>query len=928
MVLFQLITHITSRKNIKTIDVNMKKLFLLLLLSGLLSFSFSQVKWDYPVKPGSDEWKSFTTHQQMVEACKIPEVILSKMTTSELLEAWENFPLKLDIIAFNSSQQGFEAQKKISEALKLLLVQNDVGEIVLARFKKAKSIEQKILARQEPSISINDYWMLRILISQKEISSTLKKEEDKRFIENEIARTNRLYKSQTSLNIYTPRGTYVPNTVRSDGTNDPWERGAFDVSGTDTYYRNTYPQATLLSSSTRTYNCHSYAWADGYSNRTWINSPSDDLYFQNSPGDGSYDFVSENIATQVSYSGDHSAVTTGTSNVYISKWGAAPLMQHAKDYCPVIYQSASQFHRRSVDVPQDQSSIPSAISAAVQGQTINVSNSQTLQSDITVPGGITLSFVSGASINLNGNSILTTSGNIYVSGGSFSGLSAMRKQSGAIKGIYSSYQTAWSALNNNETLELASGTFNESPSFSSRTNISLTGQGSSSTIINSSITVTNSSNIQISSMRIANGVYSNNSQLVYVSSCDFPGSTLFCDYGSTNTNVSNSTAQIGSASFAVNLYGGTGNVFYNTVKNYDCGVFLSNSASYNIGDHNTFCNNGADIYAQNGAYAYAISNTYSLPVPQSIYGNVFITGVNSVCNLQKASSFQINAANTFDSKLLKDADDKYLTLLRKINDDSKKEKYNKSKYVNDYSNLIEEYKNVIKLEKVKQIFKAALSKLNHLYKAKEDLNSFTDYLIELANSKLGQQYIPYIKRYSIWNAVDNNDYNNSIALADAVIKDAGDDEDLTCEMLYEKGLIYKYYIKNQSKAEEIFGELISNYPKHLLAKYASNESGIEFKEQGSIKTMKSEELVGYCLDNYPNPFNPTTTIRYSLPKAGYVSLKVYDLLGREVADLVNSFKDGGQHSVLFDAGKLASGFYIYTIKVNDFFASKKMLLTK
>lgn len=560
---------------------------------------------------------------------------------------------------------------------------------------------------------------------------------------------------------------------------------------------------------------------------------------------------------------------------------------------------------------------------------LTLSGTVKLVGDVIVNNGKTLTISTNSVINLNGYSLTTNGGIIIVqSGVTFNGLKAYLKEGTTIKGYFCTIQEAVNKASSNQSVELLSLSYSENPSFSSKSNITINGQGSGATIVNGSISVTNCYNVQISNMRVTGGVISNNSQLTNVSYSNFPGSTLINDYGSTQTNVGFSTATEGSASFAVNLYGGTGNVFYNTVKNYDCGVFLSNSASYNIGDLNTFCNNGADIYAQNGAYAYAISNTYSLPVPQSIYGNVFITGVNSVCNLQKASPFQINAANTFDSKLLKDADDKYLALLRKINEDSKKEKYDRNKYEADYSKLIDDYKNVVNVEKEKQIVKAALTKLNHLYKAKEDKNSFDVYLNELAGKKSYQQYLPYIQRYSLWNFVDKNEYENSILVADEILKNSTIDKDLTCEMLYEKGLIYKYYIKRQSKAEEIFGELISNHPKHLLAKYASNESGIELKEQGSIKTMESEETVGYSLDNYPNPFNPSTTISYSLPQAGHVTLKVYDVLGREVAELVNSVKERGKHSVVFNAGKYASGFYIYTIRVNDYYASKKMLLAK
>jgi hypothetical protein len=80
--------------------------------------------------------------------------------------------------------------------------------------------------------------------------------------------------------------------------------------------------------------------------------------------------------------------------------------------------------------------------------------------------------------------------------------------------------------------------------------------------------------------------------------------------------------------------------------------------------------------------------------------------------------------------------------------------------------------------------------------------------------------------------------------------------------------------------------------------------------------------------NYPNPFNPTTKISYSLPIAGNVKLVVYDILGREVATLVNEYKTAGNHSVDFSASNLASGVYIYRMEAGTFKDTKKMLLVK
>lgn len=80
--------------------------------------------------------------------------------------------------------------------------------------------------------------------------------------------------------------------------------------------------------------------------------------------------------------------------------------------------------------------------------------------------------------------------------------------------------------------------------------------------------------------------------------------------------------------------------------------------------------------------------------------------------------------------------------------------------------------------------------------------------------------------------------------------------------------------------------------------------------------------------NYPNPFNPATTISFSLGKPGLVSLKVYDLLGREVANLINGYLPAGQHKSDFKAQDLSSGIYIYKLQTADFTCSKKMTLLK
>jgi hypothetical protein len=93
--------------------------------------------------------------------------------------------------------------------------------------------------------------------------------------------------------------------------------------------------------------------------------------------------------------------------------------------------------------------------------------------------------------------------------------------------------------------------------------------------------------------------------------------------------------------------------------------------------------------------------------------------------------------------------------------------------------------------------------------------------------------------------------------------------------------------------------------------------------------VKNTTPAVYLLEqNYPNPFNPTTSISYSIPKAGNVKLTVFDVLGRDVAVLVNEFKTAGSYSLEFNASELSSGVYFYRIEAGDFKDVKKMTLVK
>jgi hypothetical protein len=94
-------------------------------------------------------------------------------------------------------------------------------------------------------------------------------------------------------------------------------------------------------------------------------------------------------------------------------------------------------------------------------------------------------------------------------------------------------------------------------------------------------------------------------------------------------------------------------------------------------------------------------------------------------------------------------------------------------------------------------------------------------------------------------------------------------------------------------------------------------------------TQQSTQPVAFALNqNFPNPFNPSTLIRYQLAGAGSVKLTVYDILGREVATLVDGMQQQGAHEARFDAGGLSSGVYLYRLQTSGFVQQRKMVLQK
>ncbi|MBK8981612.1 MAG: FG-GAP repeat protein [Ignavibacteria bacterium] len=151
----------------------------------------------------------------------------------------------------------------------------------------------------------------------------------------------------------------------------------------------------------------------------------------------------------------------------------------------------------------------------------------------------------------------------------------------------------------------------------------------------------------------------------------------------------------------------------------------------------------------------------------------------------------------------------------------------------------------------------------------------------------------------------------------------------------------KLKIENWSKIGFIEGNGTSNESHNYSFTDRNLESGnykyrlkqIDFNGNFEYFELAEEVSIGipekYALSqNYPNPFNPVTTINYDLPADGIVTIKVYDIIGREMKTLVNEMKTAGYHKIQFNAADLASGAYFYQMKAGDFVAVKKFVVLK
>lgn len=357
--------------------------FIILLIccftTGAQATNNEKTSFRYPFSQGDKKWKEFKNPQDRIVALQIPEDVLTKISTEELISCCLDFPYLSDAVFFDDINDGFNSLVSEFNGLRELQKREDRIDALIKTFGLISLDKMYLGDKTTIEIGYNSLkiYILAYMIGHENVIGELTNKQRNNllnFIED-YTKTLLLYPSfqntlgnlaiaelkytlQGSRNryisgdyysttIYTPNGSPVLAWNLYQNELDEVDKAQLAYSAVYNY------GATIISEATKTYNCHGYAWnvAEG-GDSVWIclNSVTDENIYWT---DGSYVEVDESLATKVSYdenTANHSAVRI-THNVYRSKWGAGPLVEHAPNSCPYNTTMPKKFYRKAIPTP-------------------------------------------------------------------------------------------------------------------------------------------------------------------------------------------------------------------------------------------------------------------------------------------------------------------------------------------------------------------------------------------------------------------------------------------------------------------------------------------------------------------------------------------------------------------------------------------------
>ena len=356
--------------------------------------------------------------------------------------------------------------------------------------------------------------------------------------------------------------------------------------------------------------------------------------------------------------------------------------------------------------------------------------------------------------------------------------------------------------------------------------------------------------------------------------------------------------------------------------------FNAGSSSSSFG-HNNFCGNTVDkVRTANGAYLYIKYNYWTSGSDPIMEGN----HINFSSNLGLSQCSGI---------LLATGEKEPLTSVNTINHDRRYSQRNEREWLERYEEaiaLLEAGKTRLAIDMLKSLVSSAqlsqakmtIHVLSEIYRSREitvdELLSFL-YLIEKERPDL----LSFSENLKSGLYARSGDSNSALQALDRAR--FGLERETFDNMLLRFYLVLED--ENWEKARLIFDELQNHPDKRDIEIYAAFDIlGVRTNMQIAQNNHEMEMYGGLQvkepvkLGNYPNPFNPVTQIVFELPSDEYVNLTVYDLMGREILQIVDGYRQKGNYQYTFDATNLASGLYIYRLSVGGSVYSRTMLLIK
>ncbi|KUO61801.1 hypothetical protein APF79_12095 [bacterium BRH_c32] len=255
-----------------------------------------------------------------------------------------------------------------------------------------------------------------------------------------------------------------------------------------------------------------------------------------------------------------------------------------------------------------------------------------------------------------------------------------------------------------------------------------------------------------------------------------------------------------------------------------------------------------------------------------------------------------------------------------------------------YDEAILLFLEVFKKNKEELVGKYALTKIEECFtqSGRKDYLNFSEKEIK-PNITVGTETYVIALELEAHQMVNAGEYSGAINNLTTILSKYNLNENIEKNTLFTLGSFYTLFADNKTGADNYFITLKAKYPEddltsqiEIIKRMGNSLAGDKkiILPNPEIKSETENNNEEISISNYPNPFNPTTTISFALPQSGNIKLIVYDALGREAAILADGMFEVGKHNIKFDGSNLSTGIYFYRITTPATIITKKMILVK